>query len=190
MRDPITGLGSGLKVGGKEFAFGLYDAFSGLVTQPILGFQQGKTHHGGSAAGLAKGVGLGLFGLASKMPAALIGPLGYGSKGLEREVQRWHRGTDAMTGAEIKVIIKAREEVRGAGLGTGDDEGHAARLMWDEAKGGGVGKRIMERRVWQGYREVRELRDQGEEGKKVEDLVLQRWEQLKVDELFLASLLS
>ena len=194
VRDPITGLASGLKVGAKEFGFGMYDAFSGIVTQPYLGWKEGKHHTGGPLVGAAKGVGLGLFGLAFKTPAALLGPLGYGSKGLERELQRWHAGTDALLGNEVAIIMKAKEEVRNAGLGLHSTPigggRHAAQLMWDEAKGAGVGKRIVERRVWQGYREIWELKQKGEEGQKVEDLVLQRWESLHVDDAFLAGLME
>ncbi|KAM0207609.1 hypothetical protein ACHAQD_011963 [Fusarium lateritium] len=33
-RDEITGLGSGIKTAGKEFCFGVWDAFSGIVVKP------------------------------------------------------------------------------------------------------------------------------------------------------------
>lgn len=49
-RDEITGFASGLKVAGKEFTLGFYDAFSGLVLKPYRGARdQG-------AKGLGKGV--------------------------------------------------------------------------------------------------------------------------------------
>lgn len=188
MREPITGLGSGLKVGGQEFVYGLYDAVTGVVTQPIAGYQEGKNHTGGPMMGLAKGMGLGLVGLVTKTPAAIIGPFGYGSKGLEREVQKWRSGSNALQGNEVDMMMKAKEEVRNSGMGTGDGK-HATQLMWHEARGAGVGQRIVERRVWQGYRELREMRN-GDEGKKIEETVLAGWKTLNVEEHFLKSLLS
>jgi hypothetical protein len=61
--EKITGIGSGLKVAGKEFGLGLYDGISGLVTQPLKGAEKE------GAAGLVKGVGKGIGGIMTK-PAA------------------------------------------------------------------------------------------------------------------------
>lgn len=189
VRDPITGLSSGMKVGGKELVFGAYDAVSGLVTQPYLYYQKGKLHRGGPAMGLVKGMGLGLTGLAFKLPAAILGPIGYGGQGLERQIQRWWTGTDRITGKEIVMILRAKDEVKQPSF-CSNGGNNAAQLMWDEAKGAGVGRRILERRVWQGYREVRELRQKGEDGAEVERLIVERWEQLEVDEKQFAGLMS
>lgn len=57
-RDEITGLGSGLRASGKELVFGLWDAFSGIVTKPYKGAKAE------GAKGFGKGVwngGVGLF---------------------------------------------------------------------------------------------------------------------------------
>lgn len=189
IRDPIDGVWSGMKVGGKELVFGTWDGFTGIVTQPYNGMQEGRDgRHGGPIGGLAKGVGLGLTGLVFKVPAAFIGPFGYSGKGMERSIQKWWTGSNRIEANAIAVIMKAKEEVKQAGFC--EDEGkHAAALMWDEAKGAGVGKRMVERRVWQGYREVRTLRAGGDPDG-LEEKIMQGWEKLAVDEEFLAGLMT
>lgn len=54
-QEKITGLGSGLKLAGKEFGFGLYDGITGLATQPYKGAQ--KEGVSGFLKGFAKGIG-------------------------------------------------------------------------------------------------------------------------------------
>ncbi|EPS38046.1 hypothetical protein H072_8187 [Dactylellina haptotyla CBS 200.50] len=78
----VTGMGSGLKVAGKEFAFGLYDGVSGLVTQPVQGAKEG------GGAGFWKGVGKGVGGLVLKPGAALWGLTGYTFKGIYEELRK------------------------------------------------------------------------------------------------------
>ena len=188
VRDNITGFGSGVVVGCQEFGLGLYDALSGVVTQPYLGYKEASDTNGSSLIGATKGVGRGLAGLVFKTGAAVLGPPAYSLKGLEREIQRWWEGTDRLNGSEIAAIQKVKEGARNAGLGTGDGK-HAAQLMWEEAKGAGVGKRIVERRVWQGYREVNVLRTQGEQGAMLELEILENWAKLGLDDGFLRGLM-
>lgn len=59
-QEKVTGIGSGLKVAGKEFGFGLYDGVTGLVTQPLKGAEKD------GAGGLIKGFGKGIGGLMLK----------------------------------------------------------------------------------------------------------------------------
>lgn len=61
--EKVTDIGSGIRVAGREFGFGLYDGISGLVTQPLKGAEKG------GAGGLVKGFGKGIGGLIAK-PAA------------------------------------------------------------------------------------------------------------------------
>lgn len=61
--EKVTSFGSGLKVAGKEFGFGLFDGITGLVTQPLKGAEKE------GSAGLLKGFGKGIGGLILK-PAA------------------------------------------------------------------------------------------------------------------------
>lgn len=115
-RDNITGFGSGLKVASKEVVFGLYDGFTGLVTQPYIGAQKE------GATGFAKGIGKGVGGLVFKTTAAAFGLPGYTLKGLEKQLEkRYSRGLKAnLLVVRIKQGILAfersseeeREEIR------------------------------------------------------------------------------
>lgn len=62
-RDEITGLGSGLKVAGKEFVLGFYDAFSGIVTKP---YEDTKAR---GIKGLGRGLLRGGFGICGNLGA-------------------------------------------------------------------------------------------------------------------------
>jgi len=89
-RDNITGFGSGAKVAGTEFALGLYDGVTGIVTLPYRGAKKE------GVVGFGKGVGQGLGGLVLKSGAAGFGLLGYTLKGIERQVEKRHdRGLKA-----------------------------------------------------------------------------------------------
>ncbi|KAL3419219.1 glycosyltransferase family 28 domain-containing protein [Phlyctema vagabunda] len=79
-RENITGLGSGAKVAAKGWGFGMYDAITGLVTQPYIGAKKE------GAAGFGKGIGKGVGGLVFKTVAAQFGLIGYTLKGIEKQV--------------------------------------------------------------------------------------------------------
>lgn len=56
-RDEITGFASGLKVAGKEFTLGFYDAFSGLVLKPYRGARdEGVKGFGKGIVGAGRGL--------------------------------------------------------------------------------------------------------------------------------------
>ncbi|RKF59115.1 UDP-glucose,sterol transferase [Golovinomyces cichoracearum] len=76
----VTGLISGLKAAGHEFVFGIYDGFSGLVIQPYNGARDG------GAVGFIKGIGMGLTGFVLKDLSAIISPIGYTLKGIQKEI--------------------------------------------------------------------------------------------------------
>ncbi|KAL5615447.1 hypothetical protein BROUX41_005492 [Berkeleyomyces rouxiae] len=68
--EKVKGIGSGLKVAGKEFGYGIYDGVTGLVMQPYIGAQTGG--HKGMMKGIAKGLGgflLKPFGAFWALPA-------------------------------------------------------------------------------------------------------------------------
>ncbi|KAG9500430.1 hypothetical protein J7337_008908 [Fusarium musae] len=81
-RDEITGLGSGLKVAGKEFVLGFYDAFSGIVTKP---YEDTKAR---GIKGLGRGLLRGGFGVCGNLGAACFGLPGYALKGFEKEMMK------------------------------------------------------------------------------------------------------
>lgn len=81
-RDNITGLGSGVKVAAKGFAFNMLDGFTGLVYHPYRGARkEGLT-------GFGKGIGKGVGGLLFKSTAAVLGVPAYTAKGLEKQIEK------------------------------------------------------------------------------------------------------
>lgn len=81
-RDEITGIGSGLGVAGKEFVFGIGDAFEGIVRHPYIGAQKE------GAVGFGKGVGRGVGAFGWHVLSAIFGLPGYTLKGIERELSK------------------------------------------------------------------------------------------------------
>ena len=80
----MTGIKSGLRAAGSEFAYGVYDGFTGVVRLPYRGAKRG------GAKGFAKGVGMGLTGFVLKDLAAIVGPFAYTLKGVAKQAGR-HR---------------------------------------------------------------------------------------------------
>lgn len=76
----ISGIKSGLRAAGSEFAFGVYDGVTGLVKQPYDGARQN------GALGFVQGVGKGIGGFVLKDLAAIIGPFAYTLKGVHKEL--------------------------------------------------------------------------------------------------------
>ncbi len=65
----VTGMKSGLKAAGKDFAHGIYDGVTGVITQPVHGaMEEGPL-------GFLKGVGKGIGGLVLKPTAGMKMPL-------------------------------------------------------------------------------------------------------------------
>jgi UDP:flavonoid glycosyltransferase YjiC (YdhE family) len=81
-KQKVTDLKSGGKAVGKEFALGMYDGVTGLITQPLKGAQKE------GAGGFLKGVGKGIGGIIFKPGAALFGIAGYSMKGVHKEIQK------------------------------------------------------------------------------------------------------
>ncbi|KAK0123702.1 hypothetical protein ONS95_008712 [Cadophora gregata] len=96
----VTDLKSGAQAAGKEFAFGMYDGVTGLVTQPWRGAQkEGVT-------GFAKGLGKGIGGIIFKPGAALWGIPSYMMKGVHKEVQK-------LFGSNVQNYIVASRTAQG-----------------------------------------------------------------------------
>ncbi|KAL8654646.1 MAG: hypothetical protein Q9226_003352 [Calogaya cf. arnoldii] len=79
--DKVTGLQSGLKAAGKGFTLGLYDGYSGMFTQPIVGAMEG------GVTGFMKGIGKGLGGFFLKPSAAACALPGYALQGIYKELR-------------------------------------------------------------------------------------------------------
>ncbi|OCK78638.1 glycosyltransferase family 1 protein [Lepidopterella palustris CBS 459.81] len=78
----IGGFKGGLRSSGREFAYGMYDGISGVITQPIKGAQRD------GLLGFVEGVGQGFGGLVIKPLAALWGLPGYTLHGAYKEIQK------------------------------------------------------------------------------------------------------
>ncbi|KAL0930991.1 udp-transferase [Colletotrichum truncatum] len=78
----VTGIRSGLKAAGKEFAFGIYDGTTGLVRLPVRGAKKD------GVKGFVKGTGMGLTGFVLKDLSAIISPFGYTLKGIVKQTER------------------------------------------------------------------------------------------------------
>ncbi|KAL3421045.1 glycosyltransferase family 28 domain-containing protein [Phlyctema vagabunda] len=100
----ITGIQSGLKAAGEEFAYGMYDGVAGVVKQPYTGARD----HG--AVGFVKGTGMGLTGLVLKPIAAILGPFGYTMKGVHKEIVKNKQPTHFIRKARI---LQGQRDMRG-----------------------------------------------------------------------------
>lgn len=99
----ISGIQSGLRAAGSEFAFGVYDGVTGLVLQPYHGARDN------GALGLVQGIGKGIGGFVLKDLAAIIGPFGYTLKGVHKELTKSRQPTAFIRRARI---IQGGRDVR------------------------------------------------------------------------------
>ncbi len=102
----ISGIQSGLRAAGCEFAFGVYDGVTGLVMQPYHGARKN------GALGLVQGIGKGLGGFVLKDLAAIIGPFGYTLKGVHKELIKGRQPTAFIRKARM---IQGGEDARELG---------------------------------------------------------------------------
>ena len=79
---------SGLKAAGEEFVYGVYDGWTGLVKQPYSGAKAG------GAKGFAKGLGRGVGGWVLKDIGAVVGPIGYTLKGVQKQFSKSQKHPD------------------------------------------------------------------------------------------------
>jgi hypothetical protein len=86
---------SGLKAAGEEFAYGVYDGFTGIMVQPYIGARDN------GALGFFKGIGMGLTGFVLKDLAAIIAPFGYTFKGMHKELLKGKQPTNFIRKAHI-----------------------------------------------------------------------------------------
>jgi hypothetical protein len=180
VRGEINGVMSGTKVGFQELVFGFYDAFTGVVTQPIRGYKKHSSEGVGPATwGATKGAGKGLVGLVSKSSAAALGVPGYGFKGLERSIRTGWKTRDIPNENSLVLLDALR--------GRQQDEsqlGNAALSMVSEAQGNSIRHQIRGRRGWQCYMDLMHLRQNPDKAAAKEEAVIQGWENLKVPKEF------
>ncbi|OQO02205.1 hypothetical protein B0A48_11759 [Cryoendolithus antarcticus] len=118
----ITGVKTGWRAARKEFTYGVYDGFTGLVTQPVGGWKEEDTlpaKFGGLGKGVAKGVG----GLVLKNITAIVAPPAFLATGVRKYVEKrlGGPGTDAYI-RKVHIIQGVKD------LQALDDAKHAAKL--------------------------------------------------------------
>lgn len=91
----ITGMHSGLKAAGREFTLGVYDGVTGIVTQPVRGAKERGVW------GFVQGIGMGVTGFVLKDLAAIVGPVAYTLKGVQKEVGKKRQPTHFIRRARI-----------------------------------------------------------------------------------------
>ncbi|TKA79201.1 hypothetical protein B0A49_03186 [Cryomyces minteri] len=99
----ISGIRSGLRAAGNEFRYGIYDGWTGVVMQPYHGAREG------GALGLVSGVGKGIGGFVLKDIAAIIGPIAYTLKGVQKEITKSKQPTNFIRKARI---IEGQNDLR------------------------------------------------------------------------------
>ena len=99
----IDGFRSGLKAGGEEFVFGVYDGVTGLVRHPYVGARED------GPVGFFKGVGKGVGGFVLKDLAAVFGLPAYTVKGVHKELIKHRQPTNFIREARI---IQGRNDRR------------------------------------------------------------------------------
>ena len=189
----ISGIQSGLRAAGEEFAYGVYDGWTGLVKHP---YQGAKTD---GASGFVKGLGKGVGGFILKDLAAIFGPFGYTLKGIHKEIVKGRKLTNFIRRARIiqgqKDLRESDEKDRQKAIETVNKGWQTItdiRKDFDEMKSHGIQGRISlykERRHWrehgafenveQASRALKAKRD-GEDFDKV--FKRQRWELKKAKE--------
>ncbi|KAI7397610.1 glycosyltransferase family 1 protein [Hortaea werneckii] len=102
----ITGLKSGWVAARREFGYGIYDGWTGLVTQPYGDYKDGVTVPA-KLAGLGVGFGKGLGGFVVKNVSAVVAPPAFVGKGLLKYMEK-HMGAP-----EAKPLIRRAHIMQG-----------------------------------------------------------------------------
>ncbi|KAK4239848.1 sterol 3-beta-glucosyltransferase [Achaetomium macrosporum] len=98
----VTGIRSGLRAARREFVYGIYDGWTGVVRLPVRGAREDGLR------GLISGVGMGLTGFILKDIAAIIGLIGYPLKGVVRQLERRRQPSKYIRRARV---VQGRGEV-------------------------------------------------------------------------------
>jgi UDP:flavonoid glycosyltransferase YjiC (YdhE family) len=116
----ITGVKSGWTAARREFSYGIYDAWTGLATQPAQGWKDEKTvpaKFGGLGVGVAKGVG----GFVVKNISALVSPPAYLVTGVRKYVSKRIGGPSANLFIRRAHMVQGFRDVRELGGESGGD---------------------------------------------------------------------
>ncbi|THX28348.1 UDP-Glycosyltransferase/glycogen phosphorylase [Aureobasidium pullulans] len=140
----ITGMHSGSKAAGKELMYGIYDGWTGLVTQPMHGWQDAKSKHGkftGLGIGCARGVG----GFILKDISAIITPPFLLAQGVRKEITKRIGGPGTTSFIRRAHIIQGQKDMQA--------------LRESDAKNKGSDSTKTERMVNEGWKVMNEAWD-------------------------------
>lgn len=150
----ITGIHSGLVASRNEFFYGIYDGFSGVITQPYHGAKER------GVLGFVDGVGMGFGGLVLKNIAAILGPFAYTAKGLHKEIIKHRQPTAFIRKARI---IQGGKELRALKVASDSNEVKDITLKPGEvsiyAPRKGENLKNVEEKVEDGWKVVLEILD-------------------------------
>lgn len=107
----ITGMKSGWTAARKEFGYGIYDSWTGLVTQPVGGWKDEVTVPA-KFAGMGKGVARGLGGFVLKNVTALIAPPAYLGQGARKYVEKKLGGPGANSFIRKAHIVQGMKDLQ------------------------------------------------------------------------------
>ena len=107
----IYGVKSGFEAARKEFAYGIYDGWTGLVKQPKGDWEDGETLTS-KFIGLGTGLGKGLGGFVLKNTNAVYAPIGYMGKGLIKYVEKRTDGPDSKALIRRSRVLQGENDLR------------------------------------------------------------------------------
>lgn len=107
----ITGMHSGAKAARHELMYGVYDGVTGLVMQPVHGWQDGHSSFG-RIAGLGKGFAKGIGGFVLKDISAIITPPTFLAQGARKEISKRLGGPGATAFLRKARIIQGSMDLR------------------------------------------------------------------------------
>lgn len=107
----ITGMHSGSKAAGQELFYGIYDGWTGLVTQPMHGWQDGKTKRA-KFTGLGIGCARGIGGFVLKDLSAIITPPFFLGQGVRKEITKRIGGPGTTSFIRRAHIIQGQKDMQ------------------------------------------------------------------------------
>nr|POE56239.1 sterol 3-beta-glucosyltransferase ugt80b1 [Quercus suber] len=138
----ITGIKSGFTAARKEFAYGIWDGWTGLVTQPI-GDWQDRDSLPSKVGGIGTGLGKGIGGFVLKNVSAVVAPPAYMMKGVVKWAEKKSHGPGAKAtirrsritqGHRQLVALEAEPADLARIRGQVSDGWHVYEQVWAEAK--------------------------------------------------------
>ena len=127
----ITGFKSGCTAARNEFTHGIYDAWTGLITQPVGAWEDADST-AAKVASLPVGLGKGIGGFVLKNLTAVIGPPAYIGRGVIQYLEKKSQSPGVKEHLRIAHIIQGQKDV--SALKAMDEQGSATQLKEAQAQ--------------------------------------------------------